>query len=265
MFNNAYYNILKNEEPDIRLKKADFIAKRLIRHCIVVGMVSEKLAENMNLNREKAFIIGLMHDVGRFQHTRFHGLKGYELFINLFDKVGTEIFEDIARISLTHTLLDSHEKENYLYFDVYRNNEPKNADIITEDEQKVILARKKVVPNEYDYIVALADHLGTGDKLKPCTLKERLDDIFERYYKGKDQKNRWMFDDLAKNKTNLEKYLENITNRKMTEMLAEIEEVQDSNYDILDDKEEYKVILGEDFESGFVKEFCDWVDKVVGM
>lgn len=264
MFNNAYYNILKNEElNDDRLKKADFIAKRFMRHCIVVAMVSEKLAENMNLDKDKTFIIGLMHDIGRFQHKRFHGLMGYKLFANLFEKTGIEIFEDVARISLTHTLLDSHIKESYSYFDLYRNNDPKNIDIITKDEQEVILARKKVIPNEYDYIVAIADHLATGDKLKPCTLKERLDDIFKRYYQDKDTKNRWMFDELAEDKGKLEKYLESLTNRKMADMLAEIKEVPDSDYHILDDSEEYKVILGEDFEDGFIADFHSWVGKTI--
>lgn len=264
MFNNSYYNILKNEKSENKLEKADFIAKRLIRHCIVVGMVSEKLAENMGLDKEKAFIIGILHDIGRYQHKRFHGLKGYELFMKLFDKTGDKIFKDIARISLTHTLMDSHEKKSYLHFDVYRNNDPENADFVTEDEQKVKLAMNKIIPDEYDYIVALADHLATGDILKPCTLSERLADVFKRYYENKDQKNRWMFDDLAKDKGNLEKYLENITNRNMCDMLSEIKEVPDSEYRILDDKEEYKILLGEDFENVLAIDFCNFVEKNFG-
>ncbi|HSQ97210.1 MAG TPA: HD domain-containing protein [Rickettsiales bacterium] len=264
MFNNAYYNILKSEQSEERLKKSDFVAKRFIRHCIVVAIISEKLAENMNLNKDKAFIIGLLHDIGRFQHKRFHGLMGYKLFTEIFEKTGIEIFKDIARISLTHTLINSPIKESYSSFDIYRSNNPNNIDIINKDEQEVILERKKVTPDEYDYIVAMADLLATGDSLKPNSLKERLDDIFKRYYQNEEGvKNRWMFDELAKDKGQLEKHLESLANKKMIDMFAEIKEIPDSDYYILNDDNKYKILLGEDFEEKFIADFYKHIEEII--
>jgi hypothetical protein len=259
-FNNCYYNITKEDT-----EKSDLLAKRFIRHCIVVGLISEKISGMLKLDTNNAFIVGLMHDIGRFQHSRFHGLYGYKFSMNIFEKTKISIFKNIARVSLTHTLISSYEKnEDYSFFTMQRNNNPANKEIFDIDERETREIRKKIVPDDYDYIVGMADLLSVGDKLKPVLLQERLADIFERYYKNKNSDELNLYYELERTKSELEKYMETRIAKKMSDVLNEIEEQDDSEYDILNNDEKYRRVLGKNFEEEFSRNFYDKVLKIIG-
>ena len=85
-------------------------------HIYGSAYMAKELAKRTNtVDPDRAFILGLMHDIGRLheEHEKtFHGLIGYKKFINI-DK-------DVARISLTHMFpwnkIYDYEHVKYLFF-----------------------------------------------------------------------------------------------------------------------------------------------------
>ncbi|MBQ6935142.1 MAG: HD domain-containing protein, partial [Clostridia bacterium] len=69
-----------------------------IEHSYNVARLAEKIAEKSGIDSEKAYILGLLHDIGRRNGDMQarHALEGY----NYLTSIG---FEDGARICLTHT------------------------------------------------------------------------------------------------------------------------------------------------------------------
>ena len=81
-----------------------------IEHSYNVARLAEKIAEKSGMDSDKAYILGLLHDIGRRNGDMQarHVLEGYNYLTNIS-------FEDGARICLTHTF------------------QYKNIDIIGED------------------------------------------------------------------------------------------------------------------------------------
>jgi putative nucleotidyltransferase with HDIG domain len=228
---------------------------RFTRHCIMVGRIAEKIAEKLGLDAMKAYIMGCLHDIGRYQHMNgFHGLTGYEYLI----KIGQC---NIAQPSLTHTFLSVSGFE-YNFFDVVRKNRDTDLKIIEEQEIRVKHFLENITPNDYDYIVALADTLAIGTSLKPDTLQTRLQDIYDRYYKNQNTDIN-LFKQLSKMKTGIENYMSKRLNCSVDDILNEITEEQDKDYMDLFFDESYKKDLGKDFENSYTEKFKKTVDDII--
>lgn len=75
---------------------------RWIEHSKKVGEAARRIAESLNLEAEKAEILGLIHDIGkRFGEKAHHVIRGYEYLKNLgYD-------DDYCNICLIHSYLNN--------------------------------------------------------------------------------------------------------------------------------------------------------------
>lgn len=165
------YNFLENNS----LKDKD----DLMNHSINVAIVAERLADELKLNGKKAYVLGLIHDIGKCQIGKIgmrHILSGYNFLHNLG-------YEQEARICLTHSFYNKKLVKKILCSKGGR---------FTRNEIKFISNYiNKSEFDMYDKIVQVADNMGGINgimtierKRIEIILKEGLSDITEESLKG---------------------------------------------------------------------------------
>lgn len=70
-------------------------------HSICVGNAAAIIAKALNLDCEKAKVLGYIHDIGKSENYKMHDVAGYDLI----KKLGYE--EEYAHICLTHSYLNN--------------------------------------------------------------------------------------------------------------------------------------------------------------
>lgn len=132
-------------------------------HSRVVARASEIIAAAAGMDSEKAYIYGLLHDIGR--RIGFCGQKHIYGGCKYAMEKG---WPEIARISLTHSYL-----KNDAYFGVSAYDGP-------EEEFNFI---KEYIENvqfdDYDRLLNLTDALGTAEGF--CIIEKRIVDVALRY------------------------------------------------------------------------------------
>ena len=146
-------------------EKSQILAKRLYNHCLIAGTIAEKIAKQINLDSEKCYVLGLLHDLGRFEHKRFHGIVGYEIAMN-------NNFPELAKVCITHCYDDICK--------IPENEFPKN-EFKENDIKKVAELTNNFILDDYDKLIRLCDFMSIGDSLNAVTIEERALDIATRY------------------------------------------------------------------------------------
>ena len=131
---------------------------RTAAHC------AEKIAEACEgMDPEKAYILGLLHDIGRKSGVMHigHVSDGYSYMTSLG-------YDEAARICLTHSFNNMTTDEYIGKFDT------------TDAELELIRSGlRKVVPDDYDRLIQLCDALaGSGTVLD---IEVRMNDVKRRY------------------------------------------------------------------------------------
>ena len=152
-------------EAEILLQEAELCNQgpwgdhsRIAAHC------AEKIAEACgDMDTEKAYVLGLLHDIGRKFGIRHlgHVSDGYSYMLSLG-------YDEAARICLTHSF-NNQRLDEYI---------GKND---TSDEEFALIEKilKEIVMNEYDKLIQLCDALaGSEDVLN---IEERMLDVKSRY------------------------------------------------------------------------------------
>ena len=118
-----------------------------IEHSKNVAFLAEKIATRVGIDSEKAYILGLLHDIGRRNGTMQarHAIEGY-IFLK---EIG---FMDGARICLTHTF---QYKDVDAIYDVW--------DCTEEEKQFVGNYLRDITYDEYDKLIQLCDALSLSD------------------------------------------------------------------------------------------------------
>ncbi len=133
-------------------------------HILGVAELAKKIAQKSDdLNPQKAYLMGLLHDIGKLkeQHLqRHHGVIGYEIL--------KDIDEDIARVCLTHMFYYNKKPK----FDKTFFNNQDDYDFVCEYLEKSSI-------NEYDKLIQCAD--GFADKRGLVTLEQRAEDFEKRH------------------------------------------------------------------------------------
>ncbi|MCM1246782.1 MAG: HD domain-containing protein [Roseburia sp.] len=133
-------------------------------HSRVAAHCAEKIAlECSDLEPEKAYILGLLHDIGRKFGTRHlgHVSDGYSYMMSLG-------FDEAARVCLTHSFNDKTTDEYIGKFDT------------TKEELKMIQDElEKIELDEYDILIQLCDSLAGADGV--LDIEERMEDVKRRY------------------------------------------------------------------------------------
>lgn len=133
-------------------------------HSRVAAHCAENIArECSDLDSNKAYILGLLHDIGRkfgVSHLR-HVSDGYSYMMSLG-------YDEVAKICLTHSFNNQTTDEYIGSFDT------------SEEELKMINdTLKAVVMDEYDRLIQLCDAIaGTEGVLD---IEERMTDVKSRY------------------------------------------------------------------------------------
>lgn len=134
------------------------------RHCLTAAHCAEKIASACgDMDSEKAYILGLLHDIGRKFGTRHlgHVSDGYTYMKSLG-------YDEVAKICLTHSF-NNHAVDEYIgKFDV--------------SQEELTLIKTKLVEtvyDEYDLLIQLCDSLAGADGV--LDIEERMNDVKRRY------------------------------------------------------------------------------------
>jgi hypothetical protein len=115
------------------------------------------------LDSEKAYILGLLHDIGRKFGVRHlgHVSDGYTYMMSLG-------YDEVARICLTHSFNNQSTNEYVGKFDT------------SEEELELINdTLAKVVMNDYDRLIQLCDALAGAEGV--LDIEKRMSDVKQRY------------------------------------------------------------------------------------
>ena len=70
------------------------------KHCQGVALAAEKIAAAAGLDKNKAYVFGLLHDAGRILDEKTNNVYHFYTGYKYLNKLG---YPEIARISLTHS------------------------------------------------------------------------------------------------------------------------------------------------------------------
>lgn len=138
-------------------------------HVFGVAVIAEKIAEKLrgDVDPEKAFVLGLLHDCGKLYedyHKRFHGVIGYDMF--------KDVDISVAKIALDHSFffnkVDGWSKE---WQERYFNNETDyklTLDVVNNKEYDI-----------YTPLIQLCDCLANCSGF--VTLEERREEFLKRH------------------------------------------------------------------------------------
>lgn len=133
-------------------------------HSRVSAQCAEKIALACgDMDVDKAYVLGLLHDIGRKFGARHlgHVIDGYSYMLSLG-------YDEAAQICLTHSFNNQTLEEYIGKFDT------------TDEELRTIReALKKVRYDEYDYLIQLCDALAGAEGV--LDIEERMADVKRRY------------------------------------------------------------------------------------
>ncbi|MCI8584307.1 MAG: HDOD domain-containing protein [Lachnospiraceae bacterium] len=133
-------------------------------HSRVAALCAEKIARACpDLDPEKAYILGLLHDIGRKFGVRHlgHVSDGYTYMMSLG-------YDEAARICLTHSFHNQTLDDYIGKFDT------------TEEELSLIQNRLSAITmDDYDRLIQLCDSLADAGGI--VSIEERMEDVRRRY------------------------------------------------------------------------------------
>lgn len=143
-------------------------------HSQNVALAAECIAKHCpSMDSEKAFVCGLMHDIGRRT-----GIFALRHVIDGYDYAMSKGWDEIARICLTHSYPVQDIRANIAKTD------------ITEDQYRFLDDfLQRIEYDDYDKLIILCDALGEANGL--CILEKRLIDTTRRYGVSPSTVERW--------------------------------------------------------------------------
>ena len=131
-------------------------------HSLGVARTAEAIARECGMDPEKAYIMGLMHDIGRYEGVTAmrHIFAGYEMMLEKGEP-------DIARICLTHS---------FPYPDIETYFGEKD---VSETDIALLTDILKAPMNDWDRLIQLCDALAMGTGV--CLMEKRLIDVIRRH------------------------------------------------------------------------------------
>ena len=133
-----------------------------VKHSLVVAECAQKIAGMCNMNIEKAFLLGLLHDIGRkfgVSHFR-HVVDGYRYLLDLG-------YDESARICLTHSF-PTQCMEDYVG----------SIDVSQSDYFAIKQKLEALKLDDYDRLIQLCDCLAGTTVVN---MEDRMNDVEQRY------------------------------------------------------------------------------------
>ena len=115
------------------------------------------------MDADKAYVLGLLHDIGRKFGTRHlgHVSDGYSYMMSLG-------YDEVARVCMTHSFSDGTTKDYVGKFD-------------TTEEELVLIETtlKNTELDEYDKLIQLCDAMSGSEGV--MNMEDRMNDVRRRY------------------------------------------------------------------------------------
>lgn len=135
-----------------------------VNHSYYVAQCAEKIAEACDgIDAEKAYVCGLLHDIGRRFGVKHMGhiYDGWKYMLELG-------YDEVARICLSHSFCIQRLADYLGNFD------------ITEEEQKELeAALDEMIFDDYDLLIQLCDSIAGGEGI--MDIEARMSDVKRRY------------------------------------------------------------------------------------
>jgi Predicted HD superfamily hydrolase involved in NAD metabolism len=134
-----------------------------IRHSRTAAHCAEKIARYSGLDADKAYVLGLLHDIGRKFGVTYlkHVSDGYSYMMSLG-------YDDAARICLTHSFNENRIEAYVGRFDT------------TEEETDLIRRKlRETEQDDYDRLIQLCDAIAGADGV--MDIIDRMTDVKTRY------------------------------------------------------------------------------------
>lgn len=133
-----------------------------------VAYIASTIAAKANMDVQKAYILGLLHDYGEYIEDTipdtFHGTAGY---YELLQKG----YDEVAQTCLTHSFFDN-------------NFNPDDYSYCSEEIVKAEKIIKKLELDDYDKLIQLADLMSSGKEI--TTVEKRIHRLTVKYNIRKD-------------------------------------------------------------------------------
>ena len=132
-------------------------------HSQNVAKAAQPIAQSAGMDGEKAFVCGLLHDIGRRM-----GIAAVRHIIDGYDYAVSKGWDEVARVCLTHSF---HVKD--VDAGIGRRD-------ITDEKYRFVKAYiKDIEYDDYDKLIILCDSLADANGF--CILEKRFVDTTRRY------------------------------------------------------------------------------------
>ena len=132
-------------------------------HCRVTAKCAEVIARACGMDPEKAYVLGLLHDIGR----RF-GVKHLGHVYDGWQSMQELGYSQAARICLTHSFA-THQLKDYIG----------SFDVSPEQQQALEQALSQCQFDDYDRLIQLCDAISLPHSA--VAIEERMKDVTRRY------------------------------------------------------------------------------------
>ena len=142
-----------------------------VSHSMTVAHCAERIAYYAGMDPDKAYVLGLLHDIGRKFGVSYlkHVYDGYTYMMSLG-------YDDAARICLTHSFNDNNIEAYVGKFDT------------SKEETELIREKlKETTQDDYDRLIQLCDSIGGAEGV--MDIIDRMSDVKNRY--GSYDQNKW--------------------------------------------------------------------------
>ena len=152
------------EEAESLLKDAQSCNPGIwVGHSKTAAHCAERIAFYIGLNPEKAYVLGLLHDIGRKFGVSYmrHISDGYTYMLSLG-------YDDVARICLTHSFCGT---------DI--NTYVGRTDTTEEETEMIRTKLAETVQDEYDELIQFVDSIAGTEGV--MDIIDRMTDVKNRY------------------------------------------------------------------------------------
>ena len=162
------------EEAFLELEKGNKINPgRWVEHCKYTGEAARNIAEAAGLDKEKAYVLGTLHDIGRRV-----GFVGIRHIVEGYNYAMENGWDDVARISMTHSFATNRPLIN-----------PSMMDLTEEEYEFTKSYLASVEYDDYDILMHLCDNIALHSGY--VLMEKRMIDISLRHGVHEGTVKRW--------------------------------------------------------------------------
>lgn len=132
-------------------------------HSEFTALCAEKIAQACGMDEEKAYVCGLLHDIGRKFGVKqmAHIYDGWKYMLQLG-------YDEVARICLSHSF-SIQKLQDYIG----------NHDVTEEEKAELEKALDEMIYDDYDLLIQLCDSMAGADGI--MKMEDRMNDVKRRY------------------------------------------------------------------------------------